>query len=415
MKGRGFALAAAVAGVAALLPVPGRALSASALPDGVWAATASGVGTTALLDSQATGGAVFLANDSAPLAEATVTSAPASEAVGSYAYDRNAASGVYSIVSSAFQQNGGPALPPLPNTAFSRYPTGGRSEAGLGTDLTAEPVHVGAAQAVAETDAGAAGATVRTAALDLTTTGLFSTSAQEASATSRAAADGVRADATSRVLGISVAGEVLLIDEIRGESHASTTGTVNHAETAFQVLGARVNGIPVTIGADGIRLAGAPDATTPGLVASLNQARREQLASAGISMSLLEPVTSEGDGASASTPGLSITIDLPSQGGVPGGTVGLVLGRTAANASLAAPVLSVPPLIAPPVAPLSMVTTQIPIGGPVAPEGPAAALTRARWIPELPPVLMLFVLWQVWTLGWAALAWWRREIARGRP
>src|SRR5687767_15733660 len=130
MSRAGLALATSVLSVAALVPLHGVAAQEGALHEGVWAATATGAGTSALVDSRATGGAIYVANDTAPFAEATVTSAPSSEAIASYAYDKNAASGVYSIVSAQLQANGMDPLPPLPNTAFSRYPTGGSSQAG---------------------------------------------------------------------------------------------------------------------------------------------------------------------------------------------------------------------------------------------------------------------------------------------
>jgi len=409
-----FALAIGVLAAAALSSLPGNATEAVALPDGIWAATATGAGTSALIDTQATGGAVYVANDSAPFAEASVTSAPSSEAIGSYAYDKNAATGVYSIVSASSQQNGGPPLPDLKNTAFSRYPSGGTSEAGYGASRTAGPLAVDGAVATAKTDEGLATSDVRSARMDLTGPAAFTTAAQDASASSRAEARGLHADSISRVFGISVGG-VLTIDQVIGESHASTIQGVDHAETAFQVLGARVNGTPVTIGADGVGVAGRPDGTTPGLVAAVNGALNARLAAAGITVSVLQPVTSEKDGASAATPGLAITIVIPAQQGLPGETVALVLGRSSANASLVSVVLPLPAVIPPVGGAPSTVTTVTTIGGSVPGSEAAATVSRAfRSIPRVPPVVMLFVLWQVWTLGWVALAWWRREMAKGQ-
>jgi hypothetical protein len=364
-----------------------------------------------LVDSEATGGAVSVANDAAPFAEATVQSGPVSEGIASYAYDRNAATGIYSIVSAAIQQNGGPPLEPLPNTAVSRYPSGGRSEAGFGTDVDADPLRVGAAHANAATDAGVAAADVRTGSATLASGDLFATAAQDASASSRAAGDGVRSDGSSRVLGVAVAGGLLSIDEVRGESHASTAGGKNVARTSFEVLGARVNGTPVTIGADGVRVAGMPDGTTPGLVAAINLALRGALAAQGATVSLLEPVASESNGATATTPGLLVTISPPAPAGVPGGTVTIVLGRTAANASLSLPVPSLPPVIAP-APPPQVLTTVTTVGGSVTSPPVVEGARAFRTIARLPPLLLLFALWQAWTLGWVGLAWWRRTAAR---
>lgn len=437
-------------GLAAVAPGAGLA---SGLPEGAYAALASGAGTTAFFDSGATGGAIFLANAAAPFAEAIVQTGPSSEGTASYLYDRNAVTGLYAIGSSASQQPTqppdqlpedlkgpwretvgapGPAFPDLQITAASRYPGVEHAEAGHNTDY---PVVLGVQDgpsagmmrvrqniATADSDAGSTRTDVRTGGLDITvgTDLVFAAGAQLAESASNATEEGVRADSVIRVTDVSIAGGLVEIEEIRSESHAIVEAGKNHAATTFLVAGATVGGVPVTIGSDGVRAADARDTTAPGVVDAINHALSDALKADGVSIALLAPSTSEEDGARASTPGLAIRIQRPSVSGVPDNVVELTLGRTSANASFTPypPPIVLPVTIIAPIPPRAVTSVELIPGSGPAPAGPedttesTGGFVRA----QIPPALALFVLWQLSSFGAVAMAYWMRMMPRGvRP
>lgn len=441
-------LLATFLGLAAVAPGAGLA---SGLPEGAYAAIASGAGTTAFVDNGATGGAFFVANAAAPFAEAIVQTGPSSEGTASYLYDRNAVTGLYAIGSSTSQQPGqappdelpedlkgpwreivsapGPAFPDLQITAASRYPGVEHAEAGHNTDY---PVVLGVQDgpsvgemrirqnvATADSNASSTRTDVRTGELDISVGAeqVFSAGAQLAQSTSSATEQGVRADSVARVTHVSIAGGLVEIEEIRGESHAIVEAGTNHAATAFQVVGATVGGVPVTIGSGGVRAADTSDSTAPGVADTINHALSDALTADGISIALLAPSTSEEDGARASTPGLAIRIQRPSVGGVPDNVVELTLGRTSANASFTP---QPPPVVLPlriiPAIPARTVTSVelIPGSGPL-PAEPEAKMEATGGFAraQIPPALTLFVLWQLSSFGAVAMAYWMRSAPRG--
>jgi hypothetical protein len=404
MKVRLMLLASSL-GAVLVVPIP-ISDAAPALPEGLYAATASGAGTVAFGDNDASGGAFYLSNASAPFAEATVQEGPAAEAVGSYAYDRNAATGLYAVVSAGVQDGGGPALPAIPNTAAARYPGQQRSQAGTTTALPAGPLSVRGASAEAKADPEAAASTAETETSEAEG---FSAAAQHATAAARAAEDTVRADGFSEVQGVELAGGRVRIGSVVGESHAIISGGRSVAQTSFRVAGATVADIPVEIGSDGVHVD--DQVIPPTLATELNRTVAQVLASSGITMTVLAPVSSNKDGATASTPGLEIRVQQSPGGGAPGTTLALTIGRTSAGASLAA-VLPLPPApeppAAPPVAPGEVAAPPAVVVPSVAPPAGAQAV-RAFATRKLPPLLGLFALWQISTAGWLATAWWRRS------
>jgi hypothetical protein len=384
--------------------------AAPALPEGVYAATASGVGTVAFADNDATGGAFYLSNASAPFAEATVQEGPAAEAVGSYAYDRNAATGLYSVVSSGIQDGGGPPLPEIPNTAAARYPGHQRSQAGTSSAVPAGPLSVRGTSADAKADPEAASSTAETATSEAEG---FSVAGQHATALARAGADAVRSDGFSEVQGIELAGGMIRIGSVVGESHAIISGGRPVARTEFRITDATVADIPVEIGSDGAHV---DDQVVPPTVATeVNETVAQILAASGITMRVIAPVSSNKDGASASTPGLEIRIEQSPGGGAPGTALALTIGSTSAAASLAA-VLPLPPPAAagpaPPVAPSGVTGPPTGVSPSVVPPHGAQAV-RAFATRKLPPLVGLFALWQISTAGWLAIAWWRRSRSAG--
>lgn len=401
----------ALAGVAA--PMSSPALAAGA-PEGLYGATATGMGVGILIDSTATGGAFYAANAAAPFTEAVVSTGGVGEATASYAYDRNAVTGLYAVGSATSQQNGGPAFPEIPNTAVARYP--GTETSRAQPDIAQElgPVTARAGNAVADAAERRAAASSDAASLEAQD-GSFRIGAQIARATSEVSDDGVSSDMVTHVENISVAG-ALTIGAVVSESHASQIAGAMQTRTVFRIIDASVAGVPVTIGTDGIRIADQSDATLMGTPATAARTVSEALASAGVSARALDPITTKTSGARAMVEGLVIHVQQPSTNGVPGETIDLVVGRTAASASFQAP-----PPPPPPEKPIARVeasrtyTTTTVIGGTTPavtasspPAPPPVMLISTR---RLPPAPLLFGLWQIATFGWVVIAWWRRQTA----
>jgi hypothetical protein len=389
------------------VPATRAADPVATLPDAIYAASATGAGLVAFVDAAATGGAFYVANLSAPFAEATLDSGPATSAVASYAYDRNAATGLYYIVSSSLQAEGAPALPEIPNTAEARYPGTASGEAGTSREVASGPGAVGASSATATAAPGRADAVSRSAYASIAE--VIAASAQAATSTVHVEGGVVFSDARSVVHDLSIAG-VVTIGSVVGESHTEVGETRREVRTSFRIADAAVAGIPVTIGSDGVRAAGSDDPGAGAALADTNRRVRDALASAGITIRVLDAVTSEENGVSASTPGIEISVPIAPPATVPGGTVALVVGRSEAAGSFA-PVPQPPVVVIPAIPPVPPTTVTITVPGsttvPVTPGLPAGSSLVAVRRPA--PALALFALWQLSAFGSVFLAWWRRE------
>lgn len=415
MRFRSIIAASMVAAAGVAFPVAGVGAVAQEAPEGVYGATAVGSGLSVFVDSEATGGAFYAANAAFPFTEATVETGSVSEGIASYAYDRNAVTGVYFIGSATFQANGGPAFPDIPNTASARYPARPRATADFGEDTEVGPAHVRAARATADTSATRALADARAATFDLPD--VISASVQESHSTAEVVAEGTKSYAVSLVKDISIAGGVLRIGEVHSEALAIVDGSRNSAQTAFRVVDASVGGVPVTIGADGVRVAGDDDGVLEGALEQMNLAIAQNLASNGIEITFVAGRESEDYGASARAAGLKIQIRQPGAAGAPGATALVMVGRTSADASFSPP----PPIPPPPPPPEEeddrrVITTVVyeddpPVMPPSVTDTPdSPVLVGAR---RMPPAPLLFGLWQISTFGWVVIAWWRRRVPGG--
>lgn len=138
----------------------------------------------------------------------------------------------------------------------------------------------------------------------------------------------------------------LVLHDVVGTAEVGASGDERSATTDFTIGAVTVAGTPVTIGEDGVVVAGEP-AVPGGDVDALGEQLATVLVEAGIELRLLGARETTEDGrASADSGGLGIRVTTPATQGVPRNDLELVLGRATATV-FAEP--SAPPLASGPV------------------------------------------------------------------
>lgn len=149
----------------------------------------------------------------------------------------------------------------------------------------------------------------------------------------RARADGSRVSGTTTVgvAHVTVLGQLELWDVV-GTATVDGTADGATASSDLTVGAAAVDGVPVTIGDDGVVVS--DDAVLPGSdVATATEQVNAALAAAGIRVRLHDQRAVDGsDRAVADSGGIGITVTTPSAEGVPGNTFELVVGRATMTA-----------------------------------------------------------------------------------
>jgi hypothetical protein len=220
----------------------------------------------------------------------------------------------------------------------------------------------------------------------------------------------------------TAADEVRVADQvvIRGVAGRASVAVVDGRRTpqaALEIASAAVGPFPVAVTADGVRFdgQGIPAAQAQELSAAINDA----LAAAGVRLRL-EPAraATAAGAAEADSGGLHVSVQTPSDGGIPGNTFGAVLGRAAVTSADEPPVTSMweesPGLMpVPGPGPVNLGTV-----GPLAQDGPLAPAPSADAAAPAQPHMVLvagraiaasaalaaFAVWQLLSLSISTLA-----------
>jgi hypothetical protein len=151
---------------------------------------------------------------------------------------------------------------------------------------------------------------------------------------------------SSRVHHASFGGGLIVIDNVRVDATVSNSGTGSppRVSVSIQVGGATINGVPVTIGQNGVTVA---TQTTPtGQVQQASAALNQDLAASGFSIHLVTPLeTTQGSSEHLDAVGVLVQWTQPAAltpGGVPSQFIDHYLGEVVLDneASLASPFLA---------------------------------------------------------------------------
>lgn len=343
--------------LALVRPLPARGASAI----GFYAVTYSGAAIAPQGEIGAGGGLLPL-DGGAPLVRGRVESAPSSSSVAASVEPGT----LWSTVAGVANTEAGQEVIPTPTRAEAMYP--GRPDAsanqfgpaeagplsvGLGTALASakDGLATGRAELATWRVAGQAQASARTLGIRLAQLRARYPAAPRAQAAAEddgaaiavdagrafgeakvLAADGViTVRAQSSVQDVRVAGE-LTVHGLAGHAEAGVSGGRRTAKAGLTIAGAVLGDFPVQITTSGVALA---DQSLPAdQAAALSAQLNEALAAAGVQVALLPPVEQTGDGsADADSGGLVISLRTPSDGGIPGNTFGVVVGRVAVTSA----------------------------------------------------------------------------------
>lgn len=231
---------------------------------------------------------------------------------------------------------------------------------------------------------------------------------------------------SSRVHHASFGGGLIVIDNVRVEATVSNTGTGSPplASVSIQVGGATINGVPVTIGQNGVTVA---TQTVPtGQVQQASQALNQALAQSGFSVHLVTPLeTAQGSSEHLDAVGVLVQWTQPAAvtpSGVPSQFVDHYLGEVVLdNEAMLAPPTSLGGLT-----PFGGTTLSSSTGGftgvasapsspsssaanhPSRPAGVRITFPHPLW------VLLLYLAWQALMIGTAASVYlWRAGMRAG--
>jgi hypothetical protein len=260
-----------------------------------------------------------------------------------------------------------------------------------------------------------AAATVRTAESDGAALAVDGGSAfGQAAATPEQGALAV--EARTSVDEVRVADQVV-IRGISGRASVSVADGTRTPQAGLEIASAAVGPFPVVVTADGVEFAGQgiPAAQAQELSAAINDA----LAAAGVRVHLEPARSATADGAAEADSGaLYVSVQTPSDGGIPGNTFGAVLGRANVTSADEPPLTSVwqsPGLLPAPgpgpvnlgtVGPLSQQDALAPAPAPAdagTPVPPRMIMVAGRAIPAS-AALAAFAVWQLLSLSTSTLA-----------
>lgn len=343
--------------LALVRPLPARGASGI----GFYAVTYSGAAVAPQGEIGAGGGLLPL-DGGAPLVRGRVESAPSSSSVAASVEPGT----LWATVAGVANTEAGQEVIPTPTRAQAEFPGKPDASANQFGPAEAGPISVGAGTALASAKEGLAGgraelatwrvageaqASARTLGVRLAQLRAQHPTAPRARAAAEddgaaIAVDGGRAfgeakaqpadgvitvRAQSSVDELRVAGQ-LAIRGLAGHAEAGVSGGQRVAKAGLTIAGATLGDFPVEITTSGVVLA--DQAMPADQAAALSAQLNEALSAAGIQVVLLPAVQQTGDGtADADSGGVLISLQTPSDGGIPGNTFGVVVGRVAVTSA----------------------------------------------------------------------------------